>query len=104
MTSFLGEQYTCDHCAVLPFNVLATKGKLSGVEMSFEMIFPPQYPFEAPQVYFVNESGLSHPQIDSSTGLLNISILTSEWLPSLGLRNVINTIEIMLFDPYHQCD
>jgi ubiquitin-conjugating enzyme E2 D/E len=59
--------------------------------------YPPNYPFQAPKVTFVTK--IYHPNIDSSTGFVGLSILKEEWCSVLTVSKVLLSLRAFMGSP-----
>jgi len=72
-------------------------GIYTGGRFAFELNFPPEYPFKAPQFKFTNVRSLYHPGV-SKEGVVCLGMLT-QWNPSNTPLQLLTAIWEMLNDP-----
>ena len=73
---------------ILEFEQTLTGNHL-GSKIAFSLYFADQYPFKPPLVFALESDMLSHSFIDRQTGLVQLSILDSDWKPTLELANIV---------------
>ena len=67
-----------------------------GGKFKLSVIFPPEYPFKAPQVKFITQ--IFHPNV-SPTGGICLDLLIDKWLPSYHVASLLVSIRSFLDDP-----
>jgi ubiquitin-conjugating enzyme E2 D/E len=59
--------------------------------------FPEDYPHKPPTVTFVTK--IYHPNIDSDSGFVGLSILNRDWCPALTISTILLSLRAFLGDP-----
>ena len=67
-----------------------------GLEFQLKVLFPEQYPFQAPLVTFVTPC--FHPNV-STSGDLCLDILKENWSPSYSAQQILLSIQSLLDNP-----
>ena len=66
-----------------------------GLRYKLDIIFPPDYPYRAPTIKFVN---CWHPNVDTN-GNICLDILKEQWSASYSVTTILQSIRSLLADP-----
>lgn len=67
-----------------------------GGKFRLSIVFPPEYPFKAPQVKFITP--VFHPNVNTQGGIC-LDLLINKWLPSYHVASLLVSIRSFLDDP-----
>ncbi|CAG9317519.1 unnamed protein product [Blepharisma stoltei] len=68
-----------------------------GGKFRFELIFPSNFPASPPEFFF--KTRIFHPNVDSE-GKACIQVLSLTWRPNISISCVLNSICVLLREPY----
>ncbi|MEM3663259.1 MAG: ubiquitin-conjugating enzyme E2 [Candidatus Jordarchaeales archaeon] len=69
---------------------IAGRGEYRGLKFEVEIKIPPTFPLDPPSVRMVSPT--DHPNVDSETGRVHLSIL-EQWRPEYHVYHVVNTLK-----------
>ena len=94
---------------ILHVTVKPPDGVWRGGTFHFKLLFPDQYPHEAPKAYYLGPTRLWHPNIEGDATTRDgqpktewgvcLNILRKDWRPVLGTRDIVFGLEMMFFEP-----
>ena len=69
----------------------------AGGKFALDVALPADYPFKPPTVRFATK--IWHPNVDSETGAVVLSVLGTDWLPTLTLEKALLSLQSVLGSP-----
>lgn len=64
---------------------------------TLQVKIPEDYPLKAPRVIF--DTKVYHPNVDSDSGFISLSVLGDEWSPALTISTILLSIQAYLTEP-----
>jgi len=87
-----------DNLSSFIVKICPTEGLYRSAKIQFGIEIPQNYPYDPPSV--ACKSMIFHPNIELSTGGVNIPILKLEcWMPVLGIGSIIYALRMIFLDP-----